>query len=188
MQIETARLYLEILGYTAGIISILFLALQSRKERKLQEFQLLQSLEEKFTDLLWRGDENKAISDIWRPFSPEKNAEFQKMIESKDGREWPLWNSLDENGQDCYRFTRSGLSVMEQAYLVHKQNWISNCEIWEKWHSWMISWKHTNPYLPFVLEEVSGWYTSSFVEYFKKLPNKSVEQVSETDSVIQLAS
>ena len=86
--------------------------------------------------------------------------------------DWPLWNSIDQSDQDCYRFTRSGLGIMEQAFLIHQQNWIMNPEIWNKWESWIISWKQTNPYFPYVIQEVADWYTESFIEYLDSLPRK----------------
>jgi hypothetical protein len=179
MHVETVRLYLEMFAYAAGVLSILFLALQVRKERKLNEYQTLQSLEEKFTSLLWKGSDNGNIDQVWVPIATEKEKIFKNALENGPSGKWSLWNAMDEKDQDCYRFTRAGLEVLEQAFLAYKQNWVTNGEIWDKWRGWMISWKTTNPYTPLVLEEMSPWYTSSFVKYFEDLPDVNRKQLAD---------
>lgn len=172
IDIEIVRLYLEMFAYAAAISSIPIIAFQARKETKRNEYELLQSLEERFTDLLWRGGENRNIGDIWKPFSIEKTNGFKQVTADAEAIAWPLWNSIDQSDQDCYRFTRSGLGILEQAFLINQQKWVMNPEIWEKWEAWILSWKQTNPYFPYVLKEVSGWYTQSFIEYLEGLPSK----------------
>ena len=49
--IETISLIFEILAVGAGVVSIAMIAFQARKETKINEYHLLQSLEEKFTNL-----------------------------------------------------------------------------------------------------------------------------------------
>lgn len=170
MQVETIRLYLEMLGYIAGIASIIYLAFEVRQGRKVNEYQSLQALEEKLTDLLWKGSENSNIDQVWLPIPRQQEILFNKALEKKSTDRWALWNAMNEQQRDCYRFTRAGLEIMEQAFWAHKNNWIDNKEVWGKWTGWMSSWKTTNFYAPYVIEEMSHWYTDSFIDYFKKLP------------------
>jgi len=71
MDVEQIRLVFEISGYGAGIGSLLFLAFQVRKERKLEEYKMLQTLEEKYTALLWKSSEETEINKVWQPI-PDK--------------------------------------------------------------------------------------------------------------------
>jgi len=72
MDIEQIRLVFEIAGYGAGIGSLLFLAFQVRKERKLEEYKMLQTLEEKYTVLLCKSAEETEVDEVWRTISDKR--------------------------------------------------------------------------------------------------------------------
>lgn len=167
--IENIRLYLEMFGYTAGVASVLFLAIQLRKERKLEEYKTLQALEEKYTTLLWKSSEQTEIDQAWKEIPPDRKQAFDALAKNGSSDLWPIWNGMTDEEQNCYRFTRSGLEILEQAYIAKKKGWIDDDEIKNKWEAWMISWRNTNSYVPYVLMEIDHWFTPSFIEKFNSL-------------------
>ena len=169
MDIEQIRLLLEIAGYTAGVASVLFLAFQLRKERKLEEYKTLQALEEKYTALLWKATEHPEIDRVWKAIPKERKNTFESISQECDEKSWPIWEKMSDDEQNCYRFTRSGLEVLEQAYIAKKKGWIDDAEIWGKWEGWMNSWSKTNSYAPYVLMEMEHWFTPSFLKFFNAL-------------------
>ena len=175
MSIETIRLALEIAAYVAGVASVLFLAFQLRGERKLEEYKTLQALEEKYTSLLWKSSEHSEINNVWKEIPKSRRETFESLAHDCDKSQWPIWEVMSEEEQNCYRFSRSGLEILEQAYIAKKKGWIDDAEIWGKWEGWMRSWKATNSYIPYVLLEMEHWFSPSFLKYFnalKQLPNK----------------
>jgi len=169
MDIEQIRLWFEIAGYAAGIGSLLFLAIQLRKERKLEEYKLLQSLEQKYTKLLWKSSEDSEINNVWLPITAERVEKFNDLSDSCSKDSWPIWNEMNSAERNCYRFTRAGFEILEQSYIAKNRGWINDIEIWRKWKGWMISWKNTNSYVPYVLMEMRYWFSPSFLEYFDSL-------------------
>jgi len=169
INIEKIRLYFEILGYMAGVASVLFLAFQLRKERKLEEYKMLQGLEEKYTTLLWKGADQAEIDRVWKPLSQERQQHFDSLKNDTDSESWDVWNGMTDEEQNCYRFTRAGFEILEQAFIANKKGWVDDAEIKKKWDNWMISWKTTNTFAPYVFDEMQHWFTPSFVEHYKKL-------------------
>jgi len=169
MSIEQIRLLLEIVGYIAGVASVLFLGFQLRKERKLQEYRTLQALEEKYTALLWKAAEHPEIDNVWQKIPKKRKNAFESISHARGKRSWQIWEKMSDEEQNCYRFTRSGLEVLEQAYIAKKKGWINDPEIWKKWEGWMTSWNKTNSYVPYVLKEIEHWFSPSFLKYFSSL-------------------
>lgn len=167
--VETIRLYFEIFGYVAGVASVLFLAIQIKKERKREEYKTLQALEEKYTSLLWRSAEQPEIDQVWEAMPAERKALFDSLMNECSESCWSIWNQMTNEEQNCYRFTRSGLEILEQAFMAKKKGWIDDEEIRNKWLSWMTSWRNTNCYVPYVLKETGHWFTPSFIESFDAL-------------------
>lgn len=163
--------YGELIGYLTGVASVIFLAYQLLRERKLEEYKLLQRLEEKFTALLWR--EEKGIEGVWKPIGSDERKLYDKSKKNTSGKLWPVWDSIKKDSErDRYRFTRALLEIFEQAYHAHRKQWVSDKEIWEKWKGWMIYSKEVNEYIPHVLFDMPDWYTPSFLEFFKNLEKK----------------
>lgn len=169
MNIEEVRLSLEIGGYAAGVASVLFLGIQLMKERKLEEYKLLQALEEKYTSLLWKATEHSEVDKVWKDIPPNRKAVFESLFHTGDKDSWPIWEVMTDEEKNCYRFSRSGLEILEQAFLAKKKGWIKDKEIWGKWEGWMISWKTTNSFVPYVLMEIEHWFSPSFLKYFNAL-------------------
>ncbi len=169
MNLDQVKVVLEELGYIAGIASVLFLAVQMKKERLLEEYKTLQSLEEKFTGLLWKGSEDNGLDNVWRGISAERKALFDSLKGERDGASWPIWSRMSESEKNCYRFTRAGLEILEQAFLAKRKGWIRDREISDKWAGWAMSWKRTNAYVPYVLDELAHWFTPSFRKYLNDL-------------------
>lgn len=169
MNIEEIRLLMEIAGYAAGVASVLFLAIQLRKERKLGEYKSLQALEEKYTSLLWKTTEHSEIDNVWKAIPKNRKEKFDSLTQYCDRKSWPIWEEMSEEEQNCYRFSRSGLEILEQAFIAKKNGWVSDVEIWGKWEGWMISWKTTNSFVPYVLMEMEHWFSPSFLKYFNAL-------------------
>lgn len=169
MDLETFRVAAEITGYVAGVVSVLFLAVQLMKERKLQEFKMLQNLEEKYTDLLWRASSDKDMNGVWEKLPEDKKQIFDEAAKHTTTQRWSVWVAMSDAEQDCYRFTRAGLEILEQAFLAKDKGWIDDKEIWGKWRGWMQSWKRDNQYVPYVLKEAKHWFTPSFVEFWADL-------------------
>ena len=169
MDIEQIRLYSEIAGYAAGVTSVLFLAWQIKKERKLEEYRTLQALEEKYTSLLWVGSEKPGIDQTWKVISKERKEHLDALVQEGNRDSWPVWNNMNNEEKNCYRFTRAGFEVFEQAFIANRKGWIDDKEIQLKWKNWIISWKKTNYFAPYVLKEMEHWFTSSFVKYYNDL-------------------
>ncbi|PCJ31264.1 MAG: hypothetical protein COA90_06775 [Gammaproteobacteria bacterium] len=169
MEIETIRLYSEVAGYAAGVLSVLFLAVQMRGQRKLEEYKTLQALEEKYTTLLWRADEQSEINQVWNPISEVLKQKLDSIPQDSPEGVWPIWNLMSDDEKNCYRFTRSGFEILEQAYIANRQGWVSDKEIQLKWKHWMLSWKNSNTYSPYVLAEMPHWFTPSFIKYYNAL-------------------
>ena len=169
MDIETIRLYMEIGGYAAGVASVLFLAIQLRKERKLEEYRTLRELEEKYTELLWRGSEEEELNKVWEPMPDNRKNVLDGLINVISSESWVIWTAMNESEKNCYRFTRSGFEVLEQAYIATKKGWVDDVEIQNKWKYWTLSWKDTNSFAPYVLAEMERWYTPSFISYYRSL-------------------
>lgn len=167
--IENIRLYLEMIGYTAGVASVLFLAMQVKKERKLEEYRTLQALEEKYTTLLWMSSETPEIDLAWADLPSERKKVFDSVTTKACNKSWPVWSVMTEEEQNCYRFTRAGLEILEQAYIADKKGWIDDEEIRNKWQAWMVSWRNSNRYVPYVLTELEHWFTPSFLKKFNSL-------------------
>jgi hypothetical protein len=169
MNVEVVRVTLEIMGYAAGVSSVLFLAVQLRKERKLEEYKTLQALEEKYTSLLWKATEYAEIDNVWKDIPDSRKAIFESLADKCNQNSWPIWTAMNEEEQNCYRFSRSGLEILEQAYIAKTNGWIDDAEIWGKWEGWMTSWKTTNCFVPYVLLELKPWFSPSFLKYFNTL-------------------
>lgn len=169
MNIDEVRLLLEMLAYAAGVASVLFLAIQLMKERKIQEYKILQALEEKYTSLLWKAAEHAEIDTVWKEIPPKRKEILESLVGEGDKDSWPIWEMMTEEEKNCYRFSRSGLEILEQAYIAKKKGWISDKEIWDKWEGWMISWKTKNAYVPYVIMEIEHWFSPSFLKYFNAL-------------------
>ena len=94
---------------------------------------------------------------------------FDSPTNNFDNKSWPIWEKMSEEEKVCYRFSRSGLEILEQAYIAKKKGWVADPEIWGKWEGWMIAWKTTNSFVPYVLLELEGWFSPSFLKYFNAL-------------------
>ena len=169
MDIEQIRLYLEIAAYAAGVASVLFLAIQLRKERKLEEFKTLQALEEKYTALLWKGAEQSEIDQAWKPIPSNRKQKFDTLIKECSLDSWIIWSAMTDEEKNCYRFTRSGFEILEQAYIANRKGWVDDEEIQQKWVSWMLSWKNTNSFAPYVMAEMKNWFTPSFINHYNSI-------------------
>jgi hypothetical protein len=169
MNIEEIRVSMEIAGYAAGVASVLFLAFQIRKDRKLNEYKMLQTLEEKYTSLLWKAADHGEINNVWKGIPENRNNIFQSIIVNDDQGSWPIWEAMTEKEKNCYRFSRSGLEILEQAYIAKRKGWVDDAEIWSKWEGWMKSWKTTNSFVPYVMLEMDHWFSPSFIKYFNAI-------------------
>jgi hypothetical protein len=169
MDIEQIRLYTEIAGYLAGVASVLFLAMQLLKERKLEEYKTLMALEEKYTELLWRGSDQSELEQVWKPIPEGRSKLFDPLLEDCTLDSWTIWNTMSEGEKNCYRFTRSGFEILEQAYIAKRKGWVDDAEIEQKWKNWMLSWRKTNSFAPYVLAEMRHWFTPSFIKYYESL-------------------
>lgn len=168
MGIDTIRLYLEISGYVAGVASVFFLAFQLKKDRKLKEYNTLRQLEEKYTELLWKGGEVPGLNKVWEKMSAERRSELDALKKEVSRETWLIWEKMDDNEKNCYRFTRSGFEILEQAFIATKNGWVDG-EIQHKWKHWALSWKASNSFAPYVLAEMDHWFTPSFIRYYNSL-------------------
>jgi len=169
MDIEQIRLYSEIAGYAAGVASVLFLAVQLRKERKLEEYRTLQALEEKYTTLLWKGSEQPGVDQAWKAIPEKRKIHLDTLAQECSRDSWPIWNDMSNDEKNCYRFTRAGFEILEQAYIANRKGWVDDEEIQQKWKNWIISWKKTNYFASYVLIEMEHWFTTSFIKYYNTL-------------------
>ncbi len=167
MDFELVRLVFEIVGYGAGVTSVVILAWQANKQRKLNEYKMLMSLEEKYTKLLWKGSEQPELELIWNGVSAERNKLFRSLMGKESDAIWPLWQHMTDDERECYRYTRAGLEVMEQAFIAIRKGWVKDNDIKRKWLGWMRSWRTKNKFVPYVLEEIEDWFTPKFVRYLK---------------------
>jgi hypothetical protein len=162
--LETVRVSFEIAGYCAGITSIIFLALQVKKHTQVSQYKLLQDLEKRYTELLWMGDDKPEIDNVWRPIPNEREVIFQKHTSGNNNDSWDLWDQLSPDERSCYRFTRAGLEILEQAHLAQEKGWIKDESVRCTWDAWIDSWAKTNSYLPYVTKEIGHWFNPSFLE------------------------
>jgi len=167
VNMELVRLIFEIVGYGAGVTSVAILAWQASKQRKLNEYRMLLSLEEKYTELLWKGSEHAELDLVWDGVSAAREELFESLMVKDSDSAWQLWEHMTDDEKDCYRYTRAGLEVLEQAFIAIRKGWVKDAEIRRKWLGWMRSWKTKNKFLPYVLEEIEDWYTPTFIRYLK---------------------
>ncbi|WP_148307680.1 hypothetical protein [endosymbiont of unidentified scaly snail isolate Monju] len=109
------------------------------------------------------------INNVWRKIPEERRRLFDSLSGKTNKESWPIWEAMSAEEKNCYRFTRAGLEILEQAYIANGRGWIDSSEIWKKWEGWMISWKKTNSYVPYVVSEMEHWFTESFLRFFDKL-------------------
>lgn len=169
MTLVDIKPYFEIAAYIAGVVSVPALAWQTRKERITEEYRTLQALEEKYTTLLWKASDDSAVDGVWKAVPSERKRVFDSLLGQAHAEYWPIWEAMSASERNCYRFTRAGLEIFEQAFLANDRGIIGNTQIWSKWKAWMVSWKRTNPYVPYVLSELDDWYTDRFLHFFDNL-------------------
>jgi len=123
----------------------------------------------RYTALLWRGSEEVGIDKVWSPIPEKRKIELDELKEKSNPDAWIIWSGLTEEEKNCYRFTRSGFEILEQAFIATKKGWVDDKEIQNKWKHWAISWKETNSFAPYVLAETKHWFMPSFLEYFNSI-------------------
>lgn len=174
--VENIRLIAEIIGYTAGLATAIFILFQLSKDRKLSSLNALMRLEEKYSKLLWRINSDEELGSFWQGRAAGNRLDAYKGALAVADHEFPLWEAMGQNTErgrqdrNCYAATREMLDIFEQAFHFNRsQGWLCNREIKAKWTSWMKSAKANNPFVMPVFAELEGWYTPSFVRHFRGL-------------------
>ncbi|MEX2670559.1 MAG: hypothetical protein WD294_00475 [Phycisphaeraceae bacterium] len=159
------------LSAIALVATLAAMAVQMMSDRNLREYQLFQHLAQEYTELLWRPAENPCLNKIWHPLDAQRIAELDGALdELADKQRWPVWAILDGDEHQCYRLTRAGLELFEQAHTGFYNGWVSDDQTWQKWENWMVDWKRTNTFVTYVLAENAPWFTNRFLKYFQQLP------------------
>jgi hypothetical protein len=168
ISIESIRVTFEIAGYIGGLTSVTFIARSLIRENELSQYRLLQGLEQRYTDLLWASDNKAYLDNVWHPIDEDRKAVFDAAIQNSNCDSWDFWRLLTAEEKACYRLTRAGLEILEQAHLAQQKRWVKDKSISGKWDAWIASWKQSNSYLPYVLHELNHWFAPSFIERMSK--------------------
>lgn len=162
--LETIRVSFEIAGYIGGLTSVSFIARSLIRDNELSQYRLLQGLEQRYTQLLWASDDKPYLDNVWHPIDKDRKRAFDDAISCSECNSWELWRILTDEEKACYRLTRAGLEILEQAHIAQEKRWVKDPSISSKWDSWIKSWKETNSYLPYVVAELDHWFTPSFID------------------------
>ena len=127
MTLET----LASLGESLAIVITLGIAVcQIFKERKIRSFQLYRALADNYSNLLWKSKEDNDLDKIWEPFEKKLQLEIDSAHKNCGERRWPVWKIMSPEERKCYRLTRSGLEIFEQAFLGNECKF-TDTEVWK---------------------------------------------------------
>lgn len=154
---------------------------ESRKQSKLQSFQLYHLLVQQYTELLSRADRDADLNQIWELPDAQRKEHLDKAHAARD---WGAWYEMRPEEKRGYRYIRYAIETFEQAYLAHQRGWIDD-ETWQKWRGWMAVWRHAR-YFKYVFEDSRPRLVSSFVQDFERvteLPTPHIATMGEQEKM-----
>ena len=151
---EGVKNILEVAGYFTGLFTLIFFAYQYKKSNLLQEYNLLQSLESKYTLLISKNENKETLNEIWNEIPKKRKSEIEDFVKANNNNsKYPYWDVMNNEERDCYRLARSVLETLEQCHLAESKGFINDVEIVKKWDGWVKEWKN-NVYAKYVLSEM----------------------------------
>lgn len=180
---ELIQVWVGSLSALALVLTLGVMAYQLRNDRRLQEFQLFRNLSKEYTTLLSTPTDEHCLRMLWKPLDAETLARFDAAWKHNPDSRWPLWETLDGPQRECYRLTRAGLELFEQAYNGHAQGWVSDEQTWRKWDSWMRDWVANNSFVGYVLRENREWFTDDFIAHMADLRAVQDERSADASAV-----
>jgi len=151
-----------------------YLAIQVRSETRAIGFQVYSKVSDSYIQLGWMTADHPEFDDIWIPWGADpRGAELAEA--QRKGREagfpWGAWRIMTDAERLSYRFTRSSLETLEQAWQL-RQSELVNADTYSKWQRALSMWK-TSRYFEFVFEDTSPRLIAGFCDHIRILPAQS---------------
>lgn len=140
------------------VVTLLVLIFQASRDISIKRFQVHQSLNDNYLDLLWRATREPSLNAVWDDPAPAR----LETLRAEQGKGlWGAWHAMNDDERRLYRFVRLAMETLEHSYLAHKEGWLTGSP-WKKWQGTIEVWRGAC-FFEFVLADARDRLDPEFV-------------------------